>query len=314
MPDPKISVIICTHNRAALLSGALQSVVEQALDPVLFETVVVDNASTDGTSNLVKNFQISHPEHNIVLVHEPKLGLNHARNAGFANARGTYVAYMDDDARAEKEWLEQVVNCFESVSPSPACVGGPILPFYTSLKPDWFQDRYEYRTWGDQAHFLTGGSFSGSNVSFRRDILDQFGGFAVDAGVGMKGEEMFMGDETDLFKRVWTSVDKNARLFYYSPAVVVFHWVPDYKMTVRYRLARHLAHGYYFYLFSHRIRSVRTYIRPFWWTVRTFLQIIWLSIAHRKDFPYYQNWLVECGGRMCYVLGSFGIRPKSLKR
>ncbi len=312
MPDPEISVVICTHNRAMLLSGALQSLVDQTLTPALFEIIVVDNASTDETTTVVGGFQGRHPEHSTILVHEPRLGLNYARNAGFTNARGTYVAYMDDDARAEKGWLEQVLNCFESVSLSPACVGGPILPFYTSLKPDWFQDRYEYRTWGDQAHFLTDGSFSGSNASFRRDILDQFGGFTIGANLDMKGEEMFVGDEADLFKRMWAF--SNKQLFYYSPQAVVYHWVPDYKMTVRYRLARQLAHGYYFYLFSHRTPSLRTYLRPFWWLVRTFFQVVWLTVAHRKDFPHYQNWLVECGGRICYVLGSFGIRPKSLKR
>ena len=100
----RISVIIATHNRADLLSIALESVARQTLDPTRYEVIVVDNASTDKTAALVKQMSTGMPQ--LRYIAEERLGLSWARNAGLAAAQSPYVAYLDDDARAEPIWLE----------------------------------------------------------------------------------------------------------------------------------------------------------------------------------------------------------------
>ena len=128
------------------------------------------------------------------------------------------IAFLDDDARAEPDWLEQALRLFERVEPSPFAVGGPIEPFYLAPKPDWFKDEYEIRSWGDEPRFLrTGETFSGSNMIFTKTALRVHGGFSD--RFGMKGERLSVGEETVLFDEIWRG-SPDAPL-YYSPELVV---------------------------------------------------------------------------------------------
>ena len=127
------SVIICTYNRVGLLSGALESIGHQKFDNKKFEIIVVDNNSTDYSKSLVESFIKKYPNTRYII--EPHQGLSFARNRGWMEARGEYVAYIDDDARAEKNWLEVALMCFKEIQPEPKVVGGPILPYYTIEKP-----------------------------------------------------------------------------------------------------------------------------------------------------------------------------------
>ena len=92
-----------------LLVKVLESLVTQTLDKALYEIIVIDNASTDETPKIAQNFQAKHPECQIVLAREELLGLGHARNKGLQQARGEYIGFMDDDARANADWVEQVL-------------------------------------------------------------------------------------------------------------------------------------------------------------------------------------------------------------
>ena len=94
--SPLISAVICTYNRADLLAGAIESLLEQTLNPAHREIIVVDNASTDGTRAVVEQFA---PD-GVRYVLETRQGLGYARNRGWQEARGEFVAYIDDDARA----------------------------------------------------------------------------------------------------------------------------------------------------------------------------------------------------------------------
>ena len=236
----QISVIVCTYNRADMLANALESLLQQTLAKDLFEIIVVDNASTDTTPAVVKSFQANHPEHNIGLMREDCLGLGYARNAGFRRAQGEYVAFMDDDAQASQDWLETALSCFQEIQPPPFAIGGKILPIYNSPKPKWFKDEWETRTWGEQPRLLRKGeSFSGSNMIFKKEVLQAYGGF--DTRVGVKGVYLSVGEETGLFQRIWQ--EEGAACFYYSPRLVVYHAVPHYKMTVSYSLKRAFVTG-----------------------------------------------------------------------
>jgi glycosyltransferase involved in cell wall biosynthesis len=90
---PLVSVIIPTHNRSSLLCEALASVMEQEGRGELFEleTIVVDDASTDDTRRVAAEYPVRY------IRHPTNLGLSAARNSGIAEARGRYVAFLDDD-------------------------------------------------------------------------------------------------------------------------------------------------------------------------------------------------------------------------
>src|SRR5688572_27249140 len=178
-----LSVVVCTYNRADLLSRLLESFRTQAFEAQRYEIIVVDNNSTDNTSSVVREFCPSFS--NLRYFLEPQQGLSHARNRGWRKARGQYVAFMDDDARASRDWVETALRCFGWIRPEPLAIGGKILPAYDAPKPTWFHDDLELRSFGDNPRFLSSGeSFSGSNMVFRRDVLEHYGGF--DARVGVK--------------------------------------------------------------------------------------------------------------------------------
>ncbi|WP_349829295.1 glycosyltransferase family 2 protein [Brevibacterium litoralis] len=89
--EPRVSVVIATRNRADLLEESLESVVHQTWGDL--EIVVVDDGSTDGTAQLVRN----HPDPRVRYVRSRGRGISAARNTGSAEARGEWIAVHDDD-------------------------------------------------------------------------------------------------------------------------------------------------------------------------------------------------------------------------
>ena len=218
----KISAIVCTLNRSWYLKKAIQSLVDQTVPQGEYEIIVVDNASTDDTKSVVESFR-----HvlNLRYVHEPVLGLSRARNTGWQNALGRYVAYLDDDAMACPTWLERILHAFENVKPTPGTVGGRITLIWETERPDWLARELEtplgYLDWGCSGMFLTQENqwLGGGNLACPRKILEEAGGFSTD--LGRKGKNLLSNDEI-LLTRYLRSQNLGS---YYDPAVLVQHHV-----------------------------------------------------------------------------------------
>jgi glycosyltransferase involved in cell wall biosynthesis len=99
-----ISIIIPAHNRAALLKNCLESVIAQ--DYTLFETIVVDDGSTDNTKNVVASFN----DPRILYIYQQNAGAAVARNHGATQAKGEYLIFLDSDDTAETRWLSTLVK------------------------------------------------------------------------------------------------------------------------------------------------------------------------------------------------------------
>ena len=121
-----ISAVICTYNRADCLARAIKSLVNQTLPKENYEILIVDNASTDSTKDIIRREFSGVP--NLSYFYEPVLGIARARNTGWNNAKGTYVCYLDDDAVASPEWLEKIIEVFRTTTLKIGCVGGRIDP------------------------------------------------------------------------------------------------------------------------------------------------------------------------------------------
>jgi len=230
----RLSIVVCTYNRADLLLVCLESLVNQDVEPESYEVIIVNNNSTDKTLEVVDRFAKKYP--NIRTVQELNQGLSHARNRGWREARGKYVAYIDDDAKATPDWCKRILNPFSTVTPTPAAVGGQIFPYYETLPPVWFCDDFEIRTWGEKSGFLelprARQGFSGSNMAFQRSILERFGGFS--SMYGIVGGKLRMGEDTEFFNRIYDEEPK----FWYDPAITVYHWTPRRNCTLSYRFIR----------------------------------------------------------------------------
>jgi len=137
-----ITVVICTYNRRRYLKKAIDSIINQAFDPELYELIIVDNNSSDGTKELVLN-DYSHSRVRVKYMNEPRQGLSHCRNTGFRHARFDYVAYIDDDGIAYPDWLESMSEEIKEQNEKFAGITGAIFPIWEIPRPRWFLRNFE---------------------------------------------------------------------------------------------------------------------------------------------------------------------------
>ncbi len=197
--SPLISVVVCTYNRVVVLKDVLQTLAAQTLDNSFFELIIVDNNSSDGTDKVAKEFCGNHQNARYFL--ELQQGLSYARNRGWQEGKGEYIAYVDDDCKIPNQFLETAKSIIEKEA--PIIFGGPAFSFYNSEKPYWYKDKYgshepfsEKRILGkDECHEIFG-----MNMFFRRFVLEDFVGF--DPKLGMVGNKVAYCEETALLLRV----------------------------------------------------------------------------------------------------------------
>ena len=91
----RLSIIVPVYNVEEYLKHCLESVVVQMCTD--FELILVDDGSTDRSGDICDGFAYEHPEHNIVVIHQPNGGLSAARNKGIEVSCGEYITFVDDD-------------------------------------------------------------------------------------------------------------------------------------------------------------------------------------------------------------------------
>jgi glycosyltransferase involved in cell wall biosynthesis len=111
MVNRTVSVVLPTHNRAALLPRAIDSVLAQTWPN--WELIVVDDGSTDDTVSIVQRYQSAHPQR-VVFVHQEHGGASTARNTGLARASGQWIAFLDSDDVFAPDKLARQVALFEA--------------------------------------------------------------------------------------------------------------------------------------------------------------------------------------------------------
>ena len=225
---PVVSVVVCTHDRAELLRLALASLAAQAPPPGGFEVVLVDNRSTDHTPAVAAEFATRLP---LRYVHEPEMGLCIARNTGWRAARGTWVAYFDDDAEAEPGWLTAVADAFAR-HPDAGVVGGRVIPVWEAPQPAWLSDHaarvLTIVDWPGGEHViadLAAEWLVGVNMAVPRRVLEAVGGFHP--WLDRVGTNMLSSGDVFLQKAV---VARGLRCVY-DPRMAVRHLVGRERLT-----------------------------------------------------------------------------------
>lgn len=197
---PRISVVVCTHNGSRTLRECLSGLT--ALDYPAKDLIVVDDGSTDGAAEIAREFAVR-------LVSAPHGGLSAARNLGLAAATGEFVAYIDDDAWPDRDWLKYLAQTFRDER--WAGVGGPNLePPGDGPVADGVANSP-----GGPVHVLLTDTeaehLPGCNMAFRKMALEAIGGFDPRFRVA--------GDDVDV---CWSLQAAGFRLGF-SPAAVVWH-------------------------------------------------------------------------------------------
>lgn len=227
-----LSVVICTYNRSELLSRCLESLTNQTLDNKCYEVIVADNNSTDNTVQVAQGYIGRLP--NFEICREEKRGANHTRNAGVGIAKGEYVAFIDDDALADPDWLLNISE-FIGRHPDIHVFGGPHDAFTLVPKPEWFPPEYGIFCLGNEERPVNLGSewLVGTNLVVKKDAFVSVGGFNEKLGSIKTGSSFFQaGEETRLL------IDLSARGYtsYYVPSIKVTHLIRQDKMSLRYLL------------------------------------------------------------------------------
>lgn len=205
---PTVTVVVCTRNRSAALRNCLESIarLEHAPD----EVIVVDNTTGDSQAeSLAWEFSARY-------LIEPQTGLSRARNRGLIASKYEIVAFLDDDAWAEKSWLRFLLEPFSN--PNIAVVTGKVVtpepcsgdsahdtPRTLSNKdPQWF----EIATFG--------GTGMGGNMAFRKEACPSRNLFDVRLG---RGTPLWVGEENHAFAYLLSQGHSAV----YIPDAVVFH-------------------------------------------------------------------------------------------
>lgn len=226
-----ISVILCTYNRAASLKSTLESFSGLTMpSDFSWELIVVDNNSTDGTAEAVRDYTRT-AGFCVRYIFEGRQGRSAALNAGIAAAKGEIVAFTDDDVIVHPEWLLQLKRAFDEFD----CVGagGRVIPVWQCAQPDWLemedQQAIVHYELGDIPKEIKDHHPLGANSAFRKDTFARYGLFRLDLGVSGQSRGITC-DDTEFASRLFRAGEK----VMYVPGAIVYHPVDPDRCTKAY--------------------------------------------------------------------------------
>ncbi|MFY3742684.1 glycosyltransferase family 2 protein [Anaeromyxobacter sp. Red801] len=233
MTAPAFSVILATVHRPELAVAAVRSVLGGTWADL--EILVVDQSRDVRTREAVT--ALGDPR--VVYLHSDVTGLSRARNLGAAHARGSLLAFLDDDAVADPAWLTAYSAAFATL-PRPGMVGGRLRPLWDAPRPAWFPAAHAFLLGlydlGDaRCEFPPRDLPIGANFAIPADVLRRVGGFEVTLGFdASRSGSLVAGEDTALGLRV-----RRAGLrVLYEPGAAALHHVSSAKLTPRYYLSR----------------------------------------------------------------------------
>ncbi len=232
---PPASVVLCTRGRPQQLPDCLRSLLRLQYPQV--DLLVVDNGSPeDGVEQLMREVaadvlgDAGDAHVSVRVVVEPRPGLSRARNTGVHHARGDFIAFTDDDAEVDPEWLTQLWQALASAA-GAGCATGLVLPAELETQAQiWFEefgghskgralvrqviDPVEKRAQHPLYPLPAFGA--GVNMAFRREVLEEAGGFdpALGAGSPAGGSE-----DTAMFSQALL----NGHSIVFTPHAIVRH-------------------------------------------------------------------------------------------
>ena len=225
--QPLISAAVCTYNRCESLRETLASLRAQRLPSgATMEILVIDNNSHDQTPQVVKEAAQA-SRWPLRYVKEPNQGIAYARNRALLSAHGTCVAFIDDDAVAEPDWIASLARCLEETRAD--LIGGRILPHWLAPRPSWLSDDLlgpvTSLDFGPTRKRCTRELFLTTNCAVRRSSMTRYGMF--DTTLGRRGERWVGGEDFELCQR-WLHAGASV---VYEPTAVVRHTVSPERLT-----------------------------------------------------------------------------------
>ncbi len=245
----KLSIVICTYNRAIQLEQLLEDLSYQHArlntdDKAEVEVILVDNNSFDNTKEVAYKFT----ESTVLTVKyylENRQGVAASRNHGIKQASGELLAFLDDDLTLDEDWLKEALRIAAGCKDREIGVyGGRSIPLWQERVPKWLNSTPPYgidqalftgHNYGDEESFYPVESDIGvarfplgTNIMYRKEIFDNCGDFRTDLGRNAAGG-VGLHEDTEFLE--YLSMLKVPML--YVPQLIVFHPITSEQMTAQ---------------------------------------------------------------------------------
>ncbi len=243
MTKPKLTVLICSHNRRALLLRALEHL-HKARRPEGWrvEVLVMLNACSDDSELHLARFAEAHPDLSLRWAKEPTPGKSHALNHARSLIESELTAFVDDDHRVDADYLVSVCRAAED-HPEADLFCGRILPDWDGSEPPWVHDQGPYRVYplpvprfdqGDKPKRVTSDMPipGGGNLFLRTPWLQRTGPFSTE--LGPVGHDLGGSEDIEWVLRA----QKLGAQLWYIPSVIQYHYVDGRRLTLPYLLRK----------------------------------------------------------------------------
>jgi len=234
--SPRFSVILCTYNRRYLVLAALASLREQTLPYGQFEIIVVDNGSSDGTPEAVRDYVSASMQEEkdvedvwqVQCLSEPQNGLAYARETGLLAAKGEVAVFLHDDALADPHWLEHLLAAFKETGAD--AIGGRVEIDWEVARPYWLSEEL-LETLGYFApsrvriQLDESTSFNSCNFAVKIEALRAIGYFSP--LLSKSPNTPLSAEMDDLCRRLRDA----GYALWYEPEAMVVHRAPAVRLT-----------------------------------------------------------------------------------
>ena len=244
MNPPDVSVVVCTYNRAALLTRTVESLFAQKT-AATFEILAIDNNSSDNTPAVIASLQTKSPI-TLRYIHEPRQGNAYARNTGVEQAHAPVVAFIDDDVVAADDWVDTIKSVFEG-NPQLSFIGGKVLPLWDNDPPSWLTPAnwapLALLDYGDEEKEIAGKMPLGlltANIAFRKEVFA--GGARFSPSLQRVRDSIGSMEDTEFLMRL-TRSGLTGR---YLPQLVTWGVIDPARLTKDYHRRWHTGNGHFY--------------------------------------------------------------------
>jgi len=230
-------VVVATYSPQMLehLGECIESLQNQTYRDVEIICIV------DGNEEYYQEIRSEFPDIDVYL-NDRNYGLLYSRNRGTKLSNGDVVAFIDDDAVADKRWIEELVRMYEECDAIAS--GGKLEPLWIAKKLRWLPEEFYWMIGvthlGFPEKITEIRNTFGSNLSFRKDVFMELGGFNLGMG-GIRGKRMLQGGETELCERMRRKYGKGVM---YNPNAVVYHKIFERRVKFGFLVRRAFWQGY----------------------------------------------------------------------
>jgi glycosyltransferase involved in cell wall biosynthesis len=296
--SPLLSFVIPTYKRPQSLDRLLVSILVQKDGFESFEVVVVNNCMEENSKieEICRDFVDKGLP--VRLFHQPLPGGSQARNMGIENAKGQWLAFIDDDEDLLTGYLQGAISILNTAQDN-WLFGGPCFAVYDGEKPVWVKDQYYSIDYGSKPKDLNKEHLPGGNLLISRAFLDQLGGFSTQ--MGHVGSKSGYGEDTDFIMRA----EKAGGFQKYEPGIAVHHHIPEDKLSLQWLLRQKqlssISKAHLYFKFhppstnkAKKAAECFYYLRQ---AIGTFLSYLAVRLKepfkNKQSFPYHENYWVE---------------------